>query len=720
MLITNFASGELSQTLNGRIDLQQYYQGCAKLQNFEIIPTGGIMRRTGTKRMMEIDKDCRLIPFIVDKNENFILLLTKSKLKIYRYNSDGSFVLNQAEIAMHFNSEEEVKEIQYAQNYDHMVLVHRNHRPIIIQYNLNGVVTNTFAVSEMDFDFFPDVQLDDDFDFVMVASELPENEVTSDGHLRFSYKPLGATTSVVKDYEKDVKKVYSIVDGKLWEYTASTSWIESGINTESEQGLFTTEGKYPGCAAFWNNRLYFASTIQNRQRVYASAAPDTRNTRYNDFNNYVRYVTVNKVVKEADLHMFTADMFVSDIDHTRKQFTLRNVSQDFTAGVLSKGIDNYFVTGNYIPVGAKVVSCTATTITIDTDNISINENKLNESCSIQLWRTSSSVSADDYEFQVISNEMVTADCSFYFDLASSENDAIMFLCPNSTMSIGTESSIWSLAPDASALNLNVRMQGRYGSDEIQGLSVGEACIYFAQGKKGIREFYYNSNNEAFQTNNIAILAQHVLTESPANDFDYVTNPYNRLMIARNDGVIASLLYDKNNGIMGWNRIVLGSGKVKNIAVIRGYDQWDICFFVVERDNTYTLEMYDPGQKVYLDCWKEYEQGDESIYGENAYKLETESGVYIGYKYESDIISMPVVNENEKKRIVSLSVRFLESYMPVMKCTGVSDEKFSGVTEPYSGIRKINYPGTSETDVTFELKTDKPYPVNILSVNANVV
>lgn len=732
MLITNFASGELSPTLNGRIDIPQYYQGCSRLQNFDIIPTGGIERRVGTKRMLELDGNYRLIPFILDKNNNFIFLLKRDKLLIYQYMSNGSLTKVQEYNELHF-TDNEISEMQYAQNYDTMVFVHRNHKPIILKYNL----LETFSISEMQFDYYPDVNLDDDYDFIMLPNNsLPNAVATMDGHLEFTYNAYGSSTPTVKKYEVDVKKVYCIYNGKLWEYAAATGWRESGMNGQIDDSLFSAETKYPGCVAFWNNRLYFAASEANRQRVWASAAPDTRETRYNDFNMFQKFVTVNKVVKDADLHVFTCDLHLEEIDTTNNTFTLRNVSQNFAqSGALSKDIKNYFVTGNFIPVGTKVISCTETSITINTANIGIQSDKNNETVSIQLWRTANSVSADDYEFQVISNDMVTPDCAFYFDIASSENDAIMFLCPNNTMTIGTESSVWSLGSDASASSFNVQMQGRYGSDQMQALSLGSACIYFAQGKKGIREFYYNATNEAFQTNDIAILAKHILAESAAADFDYITNPYNRLLIVRNDGEVAGLLYDKNNGVLGWYRMKHGKGKIKNTAVIRGYDQWDIMYFIAEKDGNYTLEMLDPGQKVYLDSWRVY-AGSSEGYDENAAVLYnatkdvvctlsdipqgfSDAGdvVYIGYKYESDIISMPVVNNNEKKRIVALNTRFLNSYMPVMKCTGVADEKFIGTQVPFSGVRKINYPGASDYDVTFELKTDEPKPVNILSVDA---
>ena len=59
MTITNFAAGELSQNLKGRVDISQYYAGCQKLKNFEIIPTGGIYRRSGLQRIGKLHGRCR-------------------------------------------------------------------------------------------------------------------------------------------------------------------------------------------------------------------------------------------------------------------------------------------------------------------------------------------------------------------------------------------------------------------------------------------------------------------------------------------------------------------------------------------------------------------------------------------------------------------------------------------------------------------------------------
>lgn len=759
MLITNFASGELSANLNGRVDIQQYYQGAASIKNFDIIPTGGIKRRVGTQRLASLSGNNRIIPFIVDKNSVYVLEIglnpdydehtegsTKGLLKVWQKGVTGTYSIIQT-LGVPYASLAHIKEVQYAQNYDTLIFVHKNYKPVQLVES-----AGVFSLSEMVFDFWADVELDDDFEYVMIPDgDLKPTKVnTADGHGEFTYyKNIGGVSTLVqKDYPQGIDDFWCIQNGKLYKWTVY-EWTPYGQDPEIDTDLFTSDNNYPSCVAFFNNRLFFAATINNRQMVWASAAPDNYGTRYNDFATYKKYVTVNKVTKDADLHIFTCDLAYSDIDTTNHRTTFKNVTQNFTVdGALKTSITKYFVSSDILPVGTKVLSCTENTITVDTDKIAVvwgeeESEKTNLVMSIQLWRDVDNVSAEDYEFMVVANNITTADCSLFFELASDQNDAIKFLSSNKFLAVGTESSIWSIDSGISALNINAQMQGRYGSDDIQGQAVETATVYFAQGKKGIREFYYDGQSEAFRTNNIALLADHILRESAVVDFDYMTNPYSRLIIVRADGTAAVMLYDKTNGIMAWSRINHGNGLIKNCAVTRGDDENDFVFFVVEdgedaqHNPLYYLETIDLGKAVYLDSWQLYNYSTEG-YADNACLYNETTGktcdcnnipadfmdlndvVYIGYQFESYIKSMPVVagELSAKKRIAQLYVRFLNSYLPTVKCTGLPDEKFTTITSvPYSGVGKINYPGDTARDICFELRTGDVMPVNILSVEA---
>ena len=382
----------------------------------------------------------------------------------------------------------------------------------------------------------------------------------------------------------------------------------------------------------------------------------------------------------------------------------------------------------------------------------------------------------------MANNITTADCALFFELASDQNDAIKFLSSNRFLAVGTESSIWSIDPGISALNINAVMQGRYGSDDIQGQAVETATVYFAQGKLGIREFYWDGNSNAFRTNNIALLAEHIMREATVLDFDYMTNPYSRIIITRSNGTVAALLYDKTNGIMAWNHIVMSHCTIRSCAVTRGYDENDLVFFSVKDGQNFYLEVLDFASTCYLDSYKRWTPALTAVlpmYNDNAviwncttgsithynYKVviapvetdldkyyvkvsedQYEKAVswnvtqtyyirsvpdgfytagdecYVGYKIRSYIKSMPVVGRDPSKpvRIAKLQVRFYNSFKPVVKVTGLPEEKFNTIRDadlPYSGVAYINYPGQTDHDVCFEIETDGIKPVNILSVDA---
>lgn len=706
MLITNFASGELSQWLFGRTEIPQYYQAAQTLKNFEIIPTGGIRRRTGTKRLGKLNGACRLIPFILDKDNSFILEFTENK--IYFWKNGQKMIDNDVQLSV--NTEytlAEVNDIQYAQDFNRMIFVQKNHKPMELVYT-----NNTFTAGEMTFSFYPDVELDDDYNFVKIIPNdegLPEAAADGD---------------------------YCIWKGKLYIYSETEQkWKVDTKTTDPEidTDLFGIETKYPGCVSFFNNRLFFASTIAARQRVWASCTPDTQNTRYNNFATYKKYVTVNKVVKDADVHLFTGNILMVNIDQENKTTKITGLSQDLTE-TLDKDYTEYYLTkADVIPVGAKVIDLTANSITVD-KVATITEDANALVFTISLWKSTELASADDYTLEVMSTNITTSDCSFNFELASDQNDAIRFIGASKYLTIGTESSIWAAPAGINALQVQVDMNGRYGSDEIQGHCVDTAMIYFAQGKCGIREYYYNPQAEAFQTNNIAILSEQMLTESPAVDFDFVTNPYNRLIITREDGTVVTMLYDKTNGVMAWNRIEHGENKIKSCCTTRGELQNDLIYFAVKDGEDYYLELLDSNIQVFLDSWKKYEDKEDGEYNENAvvYVPSTdivypyaeytgEEEAYIGYLYESMIKSMPVMADtpDRKKRITNLIFRFLDSAMPTLRTENLPDEDFIDVEEPFTGIKSIDYPGITEREVTFTMTISKPKKCNILSVNANL-
>ena len=81
-----FNSGELSEKMRARYDVEQYHHGCLKLRNLIVMPCGGVERRRGTRFIGESDgeEDVRLIPFIFSNEVTYLSEWSPLKVKMWR------------------------------------------------------------------------------------------------------------------------------------------------------------------------------------------------------------------------------------------------------------------------------------------------------------------------------------------------------------------------------------------------------------------------------------------------------------------------------------------------------------------------------------------------------------------------------------------------------------------------------------------------------------
>jgi len=78
----NFSAGELAPALYTRTDIQQYSNGAKTLKNVIPLVEGGVRKRPGTLFIGEHPNSVRLIPFVVNSANTFILELKADLIKI--------------------------------------------------------------------------------------------------------------------------------------------------------------------------------------------------------------------------------------------------------------------------------------------------------------------------------------------------------------------------------------------------------------------------------------------------------------------------------------------------------------------------------------------------------------------------------------------------------------------------------------------------------------
>ncbi|WP_151767934.1 carbohydrate-binding protein [Acinetobacter oleivorans] len=79
----NFSAGELSPTLYTRTDIQQYGNGAKKLLNVIPLVEGGIRKRPGTFFIDLYENAVRLIPFVVNSKQAYMLILKPLAIQVF-------------------------------------------------------------------------------------------------------------------------------------------------------------------------------------------------------------------------------------------------------------------------------------------------------------------------------------------------------------------------------------------------------------------------------------------------------------------------------------------------------------------------------------------------------------------------------------------------------------------------------------------------------------
>ena len=83
LIKNNFSAGELSPALYTRTDIQQYSNGAKRLKNVIPLVEGGVRKRPGTLSYGEQSGAIRLIPFIVNSSNAFLLILKNGSIAVY-------------------------------------------------------------------------------------------------------------------------------------------------------------------------------------------------------------------------------------------------------------------------------------------------------------------------------------------------------------------------------------------------------------------------------------------------------------------------------------------------------------------------------------------------------------------------------------------------------------------------------------------------------------
>jgi hypothetical protein len=175
------------------------------------------------------------------------------------------------------------------------------------------------------------------------------------------------------------------------------------------------------------------------------------------------------------------------------------------------------------------------------------------------------------------------DDAIIITIASMQVNEVRHLVPLADMVVLTSGGEWLLngAADAAltAATVQVTPQTYYGANELQPIVSG-ANVIFAENGSIIRDLGYRYETDSYSGNDISILARHLFDNKTLQDWCYRQSPDSLIYVIRDDGVMLTLTYLKEQEVFGWARTTTRGDFISCTSVAEGNS--DAFYVVVER------------------------------------------------------------------------------------------------------------------------------------------
>ena len=554
----NFTAGELSPRLEGRTDVNKYFNGCKKLQNFLIHPHGGASRRPGTKYVNSVKTSSnftRLIPFEFNVEQAYILEFGEQYFRVHK---DGGTVVsggNPVEVATVYTSAQ-VSEIKFTQSADVMYLVHPSH-PV---QKITRTSHTAWTITEVNFLRGP-----------MQDPNTSTTTLTANGRTGSVTITASASTFV----STDVGRLVKLHDGfaKITNFSSATS-VTATVqeNAEGRTELMPSytattiaffEGDPSSTGLEHNDRItdtagnFITEGFKVGQKVQISGAS-------NGGNNKSTAVLLVQVTADTILFSPSVDL----VNESAGQSITLN-------GELEA--DNNFSLGAFSSTTGHPAAVT------------FFEQRLvfaNTTAQPQTLFFSVGGSFEDFA------DGIDADDALTYTIGSNQVNVIRYLASSRVLIVGTSGGEFAVSASGAAeplspTNAQIKRQANYGSANIQPIQVGNVTMFVQRASRKVRELVYNFDSDSYQAPDLTVLAEHI-TDSGITEMAFQQEPDNIVWCVLTDGRFVGMTYRREENVVGWHEHILGgsfgSGNavVESVAVIPGDLNEDNVYLVVKR------------------------------------------------------------------------------------------------------------------------------------------
>ena len=199
---------------------------------------------------------------------------------------------------------------------------------------------------------------------------------------------------------------------------------------------------------------------------------------------------------------------------------------------------------------------------------------------------------------------VTDDSAIKADLITRNGFEILHLVPAKDLVILTTGNEWIIEGSSviTPAKINPRPQTMRGSNSCPPQHIGNRIVHVQRSGKTVRDLGYQYDADNYNGDDLTLLATHLTEGHKLVSSAYIQEPNSTLHYVRDDGVLLSLAFIKEQNVFAWSHHKT-DGKYKKVASIPNGAS-DVLYVTVERDGKIYIERFNPDIEaaVYMDSY----------------------------------------------------------------------------------------------------------------------
>ena len=516
---TNFTAGEISPRLDSRIDLSKYQNGAKSIQNFTVLPHGGLQRRGGSQFILQTKNAAdkvRLVSFEFSITESYVLEFGDEYIRFYRNNG---IILESAKNITGITQANPGVVTSSSHGYNNGDWVYISGVVGMTEVNLDfyivaGKTTNTFQLTDID-----------------------GNNVDTSGFTAYSS---GGTAErvfeVTSPWDKDDLFELSFTQSADILYVVHPNYAPREVTRTDHTAWTISEFSFIDGPYLTENSTATTLALSGTSgsvTVTASAIAGING------GAGFRAADVGRLIRFTHSSTTTFLKVTAFTDTTHVTASVEGVNAGGTSGVTTWRLGHYY-TNNHPAAVAFYEQRLVFGGSNDFPQLLV------FSASGDFTNHTPGTSASDAMVYTIGTDQV---------------NVIRWLSPGEVLAVGTvggEFVVSSSSENEALTPTNVRVvrQTAFGSAPIAPRRVSNVVLFIQRAKRKIREFVHRFDVDNFVAPDLTLLAEHI-TATGVVQMDYQQEPDSVLWCCLSDGALLGMTYQRDQEVVAWHKHILG-------------------------------------------------------------------------------------------------------------------------------------------------------------------